>query len=1256
MKFIFNKSINNFFGRNGYLLLASAWLFTISFIIDNYWSGTSTINVVQKRIQRDIQSHQKKTKAFINNTALINNIINRSYDDKELTDFVNKDYFFFIYRITPFNLPQPVFWNTQIILPDSTVLGKPDGTYFQKLINGWYVINKKSYENSNGLLYELISLIPVKWNYYVENKYLVNSFVAIKDIQDDYGISTEPTNTVIKDINGNKLFYLSLIKFNIVNQDNVVSIWLRILAGVLVLFFIHKFARFYFENKGFWLSFFALVIPVFLLRALSYFLPIPLNFKQLELFSPDIYGSNFIFHSLGDLLINSLLFIWIVLFIRFHYSFKYVEFNFNTKFKKYAVVGIVSFLMIVITIVCGYVVRSLVSDSQISFDVINFFTLNIYSVVGFIVLSCVATGYFFLIQLLLHPIKKIIQSNWFILYVFIAVIGLAFLTIRFHSLHVTFNLYLIAWLLFFIYLLNKVSLAIDTYNLISTRFIFWLFFFSVSITLAIVVQNRKKEMEQRKNFAENIANRADPAGERIISVILSDFNNAALQNVFYRFKNPYENRSLKDSLINENFSGYINKYDTRIYTFDSSEAPLFNEDSTNFNSLSAIIQTQGKATLIPGLYYYDISYDRFNYISKKEIADSLGNKEGYIFIVSTPKKYKSDALYPELFSKGSTNSIESSSVYAFAIYNNNQLSSSNNDYPFPTLIDPASFTYNEFRIVNRNGYEELWYRANEDKVIVIARQDDFFIESITLFAYLFCSFLVITVLFNFLNRILGSKIKPENFKSFWQFTIRNQVHGTIIMISIFSFLVIGITTILFFISRYHSNNREKLSHTIHVMENEIRNSIDTMPTADTQIIDFDSASNVKLNETINRVAGIHATDINLYDINGDLKISSLPLPYKKGIVSEKMDPVAYFHLNKLMDVQFSQEQLIGSLEYLSNYVPVRDETGKEYAYLNIPYFESQSNLQDEISNFLVTIINLNAFIFLIAGIIALFITNRITRSFSLISNKMKDINLEKTNEEIIWNRKDEIGELVNEYNKMVKKLDVSAQLLAKSEREGAWREMARQVAHEIKNPLTPMKLNLQYLQMAIDNNSPGVKKISMYVSGILLEQIEHLSQIAGDFAQFANLGNSKNQLFDINNTLINVASLYSANEKLNINTNLYPGEILIEADKTQINRLFTNLLQNAIQSVPETRKAMIEIKSQLTGKHVLASIKDNGNGIPAGMFSKIFIPNFTTKTSGTGLGLAMCKGIVEKLNGKIWFETKEGNWTIFFVELPVVDS
>lgn len=1254
-KLIF-KNTNSFFGKNGFLLVAAAWLLTISFIIDNYWSGIATNSSVQKTIQRDIIKTQKNIEKFYKDSILVNKLIKRQFNNKQLEDLVEKKFFIFIYKASQFNEKHPIFWNTQIIEPSTGILNEPYGASFRKLINGWYIIDKKEYRADNGALYKIVTLIPVKWNYYVENKYLHNSFRAIDKVEDSYTISDKPTKLAIKDANEKTIFYLKKLNEITFSHNNVFSLWLRILAGILVLSFVHKLAKFYVIRKGFWEGLAVLLVCVVSLRACSYFLPIPLNFRQLELFDPSIYGSNSIQKSLGDLLINSLLFIWIVLFIRFHFRNISSGINFNTNFKKHIAIFILSVTMIGITLICGNIVRSLVSDSQISFDVINFFTLNIYSVVGFLVLCCVATGYFFLIQILLQPVKNEISPKPHVLYFTIAITGLIFLSFYLHSPLVTFDLSLLVWLLLFIYLLNLEFLSLHAFNLISSRFIFWLFFFSVSITAVIVWHNRKKEIEERKNFAENLANKADPSGELMMNIVLTDFNNDFLSAVFTRFEKPIQNSILKDSLLNENFSGYLNKYDTKIYTFDPNEQPLYNEDSVNFNSLNTIVQTQGKPTGIPNLYYYDVSYDRFNYISKKTITDTSGITRGYIFIVSKPKKYKSDALYPELFSKGNNNSIESSSVYAFAVYKKNQLSSSYNDYPFPTTIDSTQFTYNEFRSVNNGDYDELWLRANADKVIVIARQDNFFIESITLFAYLFCSFLLITVLFNLLNQLLTEKLFSGDYKSFWQFTIRNQVHGTIISISIFSFLVIGVTTILFFINRYHSNNREKLSRTIHVMETQVRNSIDTIPMAQTQLNNLDRVSNNLLEQTINNVAAIHAADINLYDLNGDLKVSSLPLPYKRGIVSEKMDPIAFFHLNKLKDVQFFQEQKIGDLEYMSNYVPVRDETGKEYAYINIPYFESQNKLQDEISNFLVTIINLNAFIFLVAGIIALFITNRITHSFSLISNKMKEVNLEKRNEEIVWNRKDEIGELVNEYNKMVKKLDISAEMLGKSEREGAWREMARQVAHEIKNPLTPMKLNLQYLQRAIDNNSPEVKSISLYVANILLEQIEHLSQIASDFAQFANIGNARNQLFDVNSTLENVSTLYSANGKLETITNLYPYELLIEGDKTQVNRLFTNLFQNAVQSVPESREAVIEITSKLAGDKAVVSIKDNGAGISPEMHNKIFTPNFTTKTSGTGLGLAMCKGIVEKMNGRIWFETHENQWTAFFVELPVAEA
>lgn len=1245
---------DTFFKRNSFLLITAAWLFTLAFIVDNYWSGNSPSNAAQKAIQKDVSSNLIKINSFYQDTAVINKIARGKYDEKELAQQVDKKYFIFIYKISAEDNLIPLFWNTQIITPTSIILNSDNGISFQKLLNGWYVVNKKTLQSSSGSFYKIVFLIPVKWNYYIQNQYLQNSFVAEKNIEKTYDISLTPTKYVIKNLQGKPLFYLHQLS-NPIRHSNPIAVLLKILASIFILFFIHRLANFYAQKKGFLVGLSVLIIPVFILRALSYTFPIPIDFNNLQLFDPTIYGANFILRSLGDLLINSVLFIWVVLFIRYHFKFDFSKIKFRSDVYKYITIVFICAAMVVFTLLGSFTIQSLVSDSQISFDVINFFTLDIYSVIGFIVLCCIATGYFFLVTILLQPLNIFIGRKRYQLYLILTIVGLFILTFNLHSVHLSFNLAVFLWLLIFIFLLNFRVLLLHAYNLVSSKFIFWVFFFSVSITAIIVLQNRAKELDDRKHFAENLANKADPSGPVIVSIILKDFSNDYLSDIFDRFKDPFENRFLKDSLINENFSGYLDKYDTRIYTFNAAEMPLYNEDSTTFNALNAIIQTQGQPTEIPDLFYYDISYDRFNYISKKDITDSNGAELGYVFIISKPKRYKSDALYPELFSKGNNNSIESSPVYAFAIYNNNKLSRSYNDYPFRTDIDNSDFTYNEFRIVKRNGYEELWYKANADKVIVIARQDRFFVESVTLFAYLFCSFLLIAIFFNLAQHFLKER-KYSAFRSLFQLNIRSQVHGTIILISVFSFTVIAVTTILFFIGRYHSNNREKLSRTIHVMENELRNSIDTMPINNYQLLNFDSLSHNKLAETINNISNIHATDLNVYDLNGNLKVSSVPLPYNKGIVSDKMDPIAFYHLNKMKDVQFFEEQNIGTLQYLNNYVPVRNEAGKEYAYLNIPYFESQTKLQDEISNFLVTIINLNAFIFLIAGIIALFITNRITQSFSLMSDKMKKINLETGNEEIIWNRKDEIGELVLEYNKMVKKLDVSAKMLARSEREGAWREMARQVAHEIKNPLTPMKLNLQYLQMAIEKNSPDVKNISLYVAQILLEQIEHLSQIAGDFAQFARIGNTQKQIFDVNLMLENSITLYSTNDEVQVNANLYPDPIMIEADKTQINRLFTNLLQNAVQSVPDYRKVVIGIKSELNDHKVTITIKDNGNGIRGEMINKIFTPNFTTKTSGTGLGLAMCKGIVETLNGKIWFETMEGEWTSFFVEIPVVSE
>jgi len=238
---------------------------------------------------------------------------------------------------------------------------------------------------------------------------------------------------------------------------------------------------------------------------------------------------------------------------------------------------------------------------------------------------------------------------------------------------------------------------------------------------------------------------------------------------------------------------------------------------------------------------------------------------------------------------------------------------------------------------------------------------------------------------------------------------------------------------------------------------------------------------------------------------------------------------------------------------------------------------------------------------------------------------------------------------------VVKQLEESAAALGKSEREGAWREMARQVAHEIKNPLTPMKLSIQYLQKAIDNDTTNVKEMTASVAKTLVEQIDHLAKIAADFSQFANIGNPKLEAFDLHDMLYSLSSLYETTENMLFKWVPVHKKIMLYADKTQLNRLFTNLLQNAVEACENNDKKVVSISEELSGDNIIIKVSDNGEGIPLQTRSKIFMPNFTTKSSGTGLGLAMSKTIVEQAKGKIWFETQEKAGTTFFVELPVME-
>jgi two-component system, NtrC family, nitrogen regulation sensor histidine kinase NtrY len=1244
-------SKNMLFSKYSLLVLASI-LFILSFVFNTLYSNRSFVAKEVRVAEKYLQRQQKDFNEFLKDTALVNRLVDNNESLKEFSDLASKQYSIFLYSLNEFGPVEMKFWNDKLITPSPGLLIAADGEYFSHLSNGWYYTIKKTL-SKDSLPGNVVSyaIIPVRSDFFIETDYLPKEFVYSKTADKRVLISDKITEYPVRSATGETLFYLDRKTSGTVPYNNRSTILLRLAALLFFILFIHLLVESESKRKGPWRAIGLLILILFVFRLLTYSFPFIFNLRQFELFSPLIYGSNFVQRSLGDLLVNSILFCWIVLFAWSKLQQKEkVTAEFPMRFKW--VTGILSlYLLIFSTFVLASVIRSFVADSKISFDVTDFFGLNQYSVIGFVVLACLSLSYYYLSQLLFRFIFPLFSGRKILIYFAIGLAGLLYLTIRPGHPDVVFYIPVLGWLLAYTWLVNHEKLIINRYRINIAGALSWIFIFSVSIAFIMLAENSKVEWEKRKRIAEKLAVQTDPSSERLMSIAIQYLDNDFLRDNFSRFSNVEEGKALRDSIITENYSGYLNKYDTRLYVYDVNDKGIYNEDPIAYEALNTILTNQSKSTTIEGLYYYESSYDRFNYITRRDVTDTANKKLGSFFIVSNPKNFSREALFPELFRQFQKTDPENSPIYSNAVYVNRQLVSPPGNYPFAIWLKENEVPQEGFHHRTNGDFDELWYRMGNEKVVVIARNKETIIEAITLFSYIFCSFLFLVAFVQMTSLIYKTRFSRRELRKLLQLNIRSQVHSTIIFISIFSFLIIGIATISFFIKRYNRNNSDKLSRTMKIMVNEMEKKLSDQHTFDDVIKIYDSVSNTGLQNLVNDVSDIHGVDVNVYDLDGNLQVSSEANVYTKGVLSKKMDPSAFYHLNRLRQVQHAQEEKIGNFSYLSIYSPVREDSGKVYAYINIPYFTSKPELRQEISNFLVTIINLNAFIFLIAGLIALFITNRITSSFSIISDKMREVNLGKMNEQITWNRNDEIGELVKEYNKMVAKLGASAMALAKSEREGAWREMARQVAHEIKNPLTPMKLSIQYLQKAINNNQPNVKELSSNVANTLVEQIDHLSKIAADFSQFANIGTTHIELFDLHDVIGSLKDLYQPNEKVTIDWKPVDEQVMIDADKTQMNRLFTNLFANAVEACEGNGICKIEVNEVKNDDVIRVSIKDNGEGIAPDMQERIFIPNFTTKSSGTGLGLAMCKGIVEQAKGKIWFETEQGRGTTFYIEL-----
>jgi two-component system, NtrC family, nitrogen regulation sensor histidine kinase NtrY len=1248
------------------LALATAWLYTFSLLYQLFFTNTDNPQKVVSRIERYIKDNEADFDAECAQTAGILQLFNKNASLDQIKRLEKKDYALFVYHETSDSLYLLKFWSRNFGLPDATQLARADGRYDVQRDNGQFEYLRKTIQVNDSRIV-VAALLPLRWEYFIANDYLKKGFPASASIEKRFTWSETPSTLPVKNGDGRIMMYL---KERTNERNTGYSLFVlitRIASSILLLVLCFYAATVLCRSKGFVTGFGFLLGALAILRLATLYAPFPFDRGRLEFFDPYVYASGRFLPSLGDLVINLLLVFLLILFV-IHHRQPAISLL-PAKWRQRTLAGGVAVLLVyvLVTFSATWLVRTLVADSKIPFNVTNFFTLNTYSVIGFLTVAMLVVSYYYVVNGLLRYARHSIHPAIY-RYGVIAIAGLLLLFLRPGIVADRISIFVLLWML----LLHAMAqyLQGNEQERPVTGNIIWLIFFCVSVCAVFNYENSKKELQERRILAQNLAHRSDPATENLLSIALSRFNNFFLLRNFAQFSNDTTARAYKEQIISDNFVGYQNEYKTRIYTYDSLERPLNNPDSTDYQTFNTISLNQGSPIRsVPDLYYFESPEqpDNFSYIYNKKIEDTAGGVVGYFVVRADPLSFKpSSDMSPELFKQRDDYVTERAKNYVSAVYNFNRLDSFYDpdaryelrrrfiDYDFPVTIRKKDVPMQEDTIRYRKGYQELWYKPNKEVLVIIGRKNNLLLTNITLFAYLFFSFLTIWLLVRLLQFLFAGNFGNLRGR-FFQFTIRNQVQGIVLFASLLSFVVIGVAIISLFTSRFEKNNRQRLSRTMSILLADVQNQLRDNAMFDDVVKVYDNVNNKKLTEAVYKMAEVHNVDFNVYDMDGSLRLSSQPFVISKGIMSDKINPRAYYELRTLQLAQCVQQEQVGDFSFLSMYVPVRDEKGEPNGYLNIPYYSSRTDLKQEISNFLVTIINLNAFIFLVAGLIAWLVTNRITRSFSIISTKMKEVNL-GSNEMIEWNRNDEIGGLVNEYNKMVKKLEESAANLAKSEREGAWREMARQVAHEIKNPLTPMKLSIQYLQRSIQGGTGNVQELTASVSRTLVEQIDHLSKIASDFSQFANIIHSKNERFLLHDLLQSLQSLFSSEEGVAVNLRNDSPQVEIVADKTHINRLFTNLITNALQAYEPEQPRRVDVIVQATNGIITTSVTDFGTGIDEALQDKIFTPNFTTKSSGTGLGLAISKGIAEQAGGDIWFETAKNRGTTFFVKLPVAGA
>jgi signal transduction histidine kinase len=583
------------------------------------------------------------------------------------------------------------------------------------------------------------------------------------------------------------------------------------------------------------------------------------------------------------------------------------------------------------------------------------------------------------------------------------------------------------------------------------------------------------------------------------------------------------------------------------------------------------------------------------------------------------------------------------SSYSYAIFLDKRLARSGGDFNYYRSLG-SQLGINKFAEISRhNEYIHYTYKISDEYTVIISHREDTLINYAAGISYLFLFF---SILFYTILHFSGWRLQ-------WMWNnnaLRRRITLSLLGLVIFSLVMVCAGSLIYSISQYKTINSrqiaERIKSTLAILNHELK----TLQMNDIQ-------DTPELSAILARIANSFDIDINIYDTQGKLLMSSIPDFFDMRMKSVRMSSDAMLALKKGETSQVIHREKTGQLDYISVYMCHYDRHGQFNAYINLLYLINQKEMTADISTMITSYANVYILLIIITLFISIILSNQITHPLNIIRHNMKSFEHSGKLEPIDYNSSNEVGDLIRAYNTMITTLEEKNRTLAQVERESAWRDIARQIAHEIKNPLTPMRLSIQHLIRMKQNNAPNWQSHFDEMANTLLEQIETLSKTASEFSSFAKIGKQESfAVIELNAAIKGITVLFAnyPNITLTVQSKVAPANVKVRPE--QLNRVFMNILTNAIQAIDKKENGQICLTLYEQDNRYHVAVEDNGCGVNKEAQAKLFTPDFTTKSCGNGLGLFICHNIMENCGGSISYSPSSLGGACFTISLPIFSA